>query len=476
MAWQFFLPLIPVQVLSCCAFPRKQKQMLKNSWHPLFWIAALLFEMRLTIYFILLFFGCFLLSPIAWAENTGADRVTLDTCISVVLEKSPELASARADIEEKEAIAKSVQKDLYPSFAFEYGYTQQPDATVQEDDYYGYTVSVEQPLYKGGALIAAAAMSKLDLKSSSAVFASSINDLIYRIHQAYYTVLKTGKLEEVAHQAVLRLQSHRKDAKAFYDVGLIPKNDLLQSEVKLAIGQQDLLKAQNRTLMSKSSLNVMMKRPVETPLSVEDVLTYEPHSFTWENVREQALLSRPEILQGKLFAEKAEKDIVSAKSGYFPTITLSASYTKQGDMPDVDSYLYGPNEVRLAKAVASWQFWSWGQTNDRVIAARRRLDKARESLSQLADTLILEARRAFLGLLEAEKNIGVARKAIEQAEENYRMNEARYKAQLATSTEVLDAQTLLSEAKTKYYNAFYDYRMAIAAVKRASGMFSLEQN
>lgn len=430
--------------------------------------------MKSTIRLILLFFCIFLAICPAWAEGAHTDVLTLDACISIVLEKSPELASARSDIEEKKAIAKSVQKDLYPSFAFEYGYTLQPDATVPEDDYYGYTVSVEQPLYKGGALKAAAAMSRFDLRSSGAAFASSTNDLIYRVHQAYYTVLKTGKLEEVAQQAVLRLQSHQKDAKAFYDVGLIPKNDLLQSEVELAIARQDLLKAQNRTLMSKSSLNVMMKRPVEMPLAVDDVLTYGPHSFTWENINEQALLSRPEILRGKLLAQKAEKDVVSAKSGYFPSISLSASYTKQGDEPDVDSYLYGPNEVRLAKAVASWQFWSWGQTNDKVLAARRRLDKAKESLSQLSDIIILEARRAFLGLLEAEKNIGVARKAIEQAEENYRINEARYKAQLATSTNVLDAQTLLSEAKTNYYNALYDYRMTIAAVKRASGAFAVE--
>jgi outer membrane protein len=69
----------------------------------------------------------------------------------------------------------------------------------------------------------------------------------------------------------------------------------------------------------------------------------------------------------------------------------------------------------------------------------------------------------------SEKNITVAEKAIEQAEENLRMNEERYKYQVATQTDVLDAVTLLAQARTNYYGALSDFNVAKAQLERSMG-------
>ena len=88
---------------------------------------------------------------------------------------------------------------------------------------------------------------------------------------------------------------------------------------------------------------------------------------------------------------------------------------------------------------------------------------------QVEDGIRLEVNRSYISMKEAEKNIPVARKAVEQAEENYRMNEARYRSQVGTSTDVLDASTLLASARLNYYNALYGYHLAQAALERAMG-------
>ncbi|MBW1839608.1 MAG: TolC family protein, partial [Deltaproteobacteria bacterium] len=67
------------------------------------------------------------------------------------------------------------------------------------------------------------------------------------------------------------------------------------------------------------------------------------------------------------------------------------------------------------------------------------------------------------------KNIFVAETAREQAEENSRLNQERYNEQMATTTDVLDAQTLLTEAQNNYYNALSDYHIAKARLERAVG-------
>jgi len=63
----------------------------------------------------------------------------------------------------------------------------------------------------------------------------------------------------------------------------------------------------------------------------------------------------------------------------------------------------------------------------------------------------------------------VAETAVSQAEENFRINEERYKEQVATSTDVLNALTLLTQARTNYYSVLSDYNIAKARLRRAIG-------
>lgn len=89
---------------------------------------------------------------------------------------------------------------------------------------------------------------------------------------------------------------------------------------------------------------------------------------------------------------------------------------------------------------------------------------------QLKDQIALEVKEAFLALKVAEKNIFVAKKAVEQGEESFRMAQERYKEQVGTITDVLDSQTLLTQAQTDYYNALSNYNVAKAALNRAMGL------
>jgi outer membrane protein TolC len=120
-------------------------------------------------------------------------------------------------------------------------------------------------------------------------------------------------------------------------------------------------------------------------------------------------------------------------------------------------------------AVASWNFWEWGKTKFRVDASKARENQAIDAAKELNDQITLEIKNAYLVLQETEKQIAVSQKVIEQAEENFRISEERYKERVATSTEVLDAQTLLTRAKADYANALGDYNINYARLQRAMG-------
>ncbi len=98
-----------------------------------------------------------------------------------------------------------------------------------------------------------------------------------------------------------------------------------------------------------------------------------------------------------------------------------------------------------------------------------KVTQAEDSKVQLIEGITLEVKNDYQIMLVAEKNISVSEKAIEQAEENLRMNEERYKYQVATATDVLDAVTLLAQARVNYYGALSDFNIAKARLERAMG-------
>jgi outer membrane protein TolC len=368
---------------------------------------------------------------------------SLAECVSIALEKNPQVLYQQADIIEKEYSLESSKKDLYPSMYFQYGYQYAPDAYAPFSikDYYNYSFSVEQPLYRGRSLVTGVEIGELDLELSKASMAQTQNDIILAVNEAYYDLLKTRKVEKVAEQSVKEREAHLKDAKAFYKAGLIPKNDMLQSEVQLAGAKIELLRAMNLSTMALARLNTLLRRPVQTQIQIADILKYEPSEISWEAAVQQAKNYRPELRQSEIVVEKAD----------LPAVSVSANYLKQGDNILAREYPFGSSEVKTAEATLEWRFWAWGQRKDEMAVARYNMKKAQENQTELLDNIVLQVREAYVDTLEAEYNIEVTEKAIEQAEEDFRINQSRFQAQLGTTTDVLDAQTRLTRAKINYY-------------------------
>jgi outer membrane protein len=81
--------------------------------------------------------------------------------------------------------------------------------------------------------------------------------------------------------------------------------------------------------------------------------------------------------------------------------------------------------------------------------------------------VLLQVKDAWLRCQENWKNIGVSRTAIARAEENFRIYQNRFNEQMSTTTDVLDAQTLLTQARSNYNNSLYDYLIARAMLENA---------
>jgi outer membrane protein TolC len=103
---------------------------------------------------------------------------------------------------------------------------------------------------------------------------------------------------------------------------------------------------------------------------------------------------------------------------------------------------------------------------ERAVQSRSR---NQDALRQAEAQVHLEIATAKNDMHVARDRINVAKTAIRQSEENLRINHERYQERVGTATEVLDAQTLLTQTKSDYYRALFDFQVASARLKRAVG-------
>ena len=412
------------------------------------------------------------ISPV-FAEDENL--LTLDKSIEIALKKNLAIRSAREAVKGAEYNKKSAFSDFLPKLSSTYSYTRLDEEpsfsmggtsyTTGAEDNYDFSLTLEQPVYTGRSLINIYERAKLGIDISKIREDQARQDVILEVKEAYFSILKAEKIREVAEQSVRQIESHVRRAKEFYDAEMIPKNDLLQAEVQLAQAKQDMIKSDNGVNIAKSLFNTLLRRGINKEVTVEDILKYKPVNRDLNEFIAIAYRERPELKELILSIEDAKKGIELSKSKYYPTVSLRGSYLKEGEEATVDE-----EESWNVMAIAQWTFWEWGKTGYQVSESRTGMARAEYAREQMKDWITLEVKESYLNIKEAEKNIFVAKKAIEQAEENFRMNEERYKEQIATSTEVLDAQTLLTQTRTNYYNALNDYNIAKARLERAIGV------
>jgi outer membrane protein TolC len=204
---------------------------------------------------------------------------------------------------------------------------------------------------------------------------------------------------------------------------------------------------------------------------VEDILKYKPFKYDYGSCLKRAMKERPEIHAVMHSIKIAEQQVRLSRGDYYPTVALSANYDRTGDTYAVSGSEILDDFTSWNVTVAlQWDFLDWGKPRNSVQKSKTELAKAHNALDQVKDGIGLEVRQSYLSMKEAEKSIAVARKAIEQAEENLRMSEERYRAQVGTTTEVIDASTRLASVRFDYYDALYNYNLAWAALERAMGL------
>ncbi len=418
---------------------------------------------------------------IAWGQQ-APKILTLEESIKIAMERSLNLHSALIGVAGSEFRRKEAITNFLPWLTAQYvGSWYNTPVTIgvvqaalpglgvpTSKTVFNFSPTLSQPLFTGGFNLATYRLAKMGVDISKVTVETTKRDIVLQVRVGYFNILRAEKFYDVAQQAVTQFEAQLEVTKAFFEVGIVPKNDVLQAEVRLANAKQAAVKAANDLATAKASFNILLRGDVNAPFEVVDILAYKGFPLSFEQSLEEAIRLRPEIKAAQLNIDQAKENVKIARSGFFPTISLTGNYSRFSD----DFFLGGGVDFSdrwTVQALATFTIWNWGNTAFKVGENKVKVTQAEDAKNELIDSVTLEVKQDYLNLQTAEKNINTAEISIAQAEENLRMNEERYKYQVATQTDVLDAVVLLAQARVNYYGALSDFNIAKAQLERAMG-------
>lgn len=329
------------------------------------------------------------------------------------------------------------------------------------------SITASLPIFTGGELQGQIGQAKANYRSMLSAEEQAYNEMKETATTGYFNMLNATNMKALRQESVDRLQAHLDNVIAQYNVGIVARADVLRSEVELANAQQNYITASNEYDVAEATLNNIIGTPLGTTLLLKDRLQYEPYENDMAYCLAYSEQHRPELKQAEYAIDSAEAALVVARSGHMPKVYANASNNWGGN----GSNWPGDDDENWSVGVtASMNIFDSGVTWSKIHAAQENLAKVKETQRQIKDAVELEVRTDYLNMREAEKRITTTQVAVASAEEDYHIAVVRYQAGVGTNIDVMDAQEALTQAKTNYYQALYNYNTSKAALNTSMGV------
>jgi outer membrane protein len=429
----------------------------------------------------------------AFGQSVQAEsRLTLPECVSLAMKNNPAMQITEANIEKSQWSLKEAKayngvtlnynllygrSDQAPSWynntTAKYPVSVNPqtggliDYPAWSNNYtfYDQQLKLQLPLYTGKKLESVAEMAKNGKAAMDLERASTKQQLALEVTNSYYNALQAINLRNVAQQAVDDFKVHLTNVQYEYDVGNVALSDVLQTEVRLANARNNLIKAQNAVKMSRYKLNKVIEINLTDDTELEDSITREPYTATLDDSLKEAFKNRVEIQQAKLKIAMAKEKIKIAHSDSLPTVSAVAMENISDTSPSSSKH----NTDWTVGVNVSFNVFDNQITKNKTEGAKAELTVVIQQERQLEDAITLEVSNTYLNVTEAAERIKNNQVAVNQSERDYAMAQERYHAGIGTNLDVMDAEVAMTQAKTNYVVALYDYSNSRAQLSKAMG-------
>lgn len=407
------------------------------------------------------------------------DALTLAEGLKTVVDNGRDVAIARSQEETARSSVSLARAPWLPTidlYARETWLRYQPEAKLSftlpngastmpqsQDQYLAYGVKATQILYDFGKTSSSIDAARYNLSAREIDTTRTRNLSALEFIVTYLELLEADKLFVVAREEVKRYEAHKKDTESRYHAGIVTKNEVLQVNVTLADSRQRALTAENLRAMKASKINSLLLKPLNESVQAEEPAQSLIAAITLEEAWAAAENGNADLkeLDSQIAAREEQSRAIRAE--YLPTVYVSGGYDYLEN-----KYTVHENNWSVIAGV-TMNLSSGGASSSRLQMARSEVRSLKLTRDKMLDGVRLQVQSAHLDLQSAAQRIEVTKAAVEQAQENLRLQKLRYREGVGTATDVLDAVSLLSTAETNSWKAQYGLKKAEAALLYAMG-------
>lgn len=412
----------------------------------------------------------------------NASRLTIDECIRIALQKNPSVLTAIDTIHQQSGNFITVRSAMIPQFGIANGAYTWLDPQVnnsaglplnQANNNQAWSLRLQgtQLLYNGGTAIANIKAAKFSEQMAYYTLRATIDSVIAQVIAAFYQVVLNRALVVANEESVALLTSQVEDQKRRYEVGTVPRFNVLQAEVQLANARPSLITARNNLRISLFQLvqligmNYPNLNSVEVPFEVVGGLAYKPRNINIDESIQTALQRSPSLKAQRQNILIMAQNVTAALGGYLPVITANGGY----------QYTTGNGISTLYEFVTGWFFnvqGSWAifdglATYGNVKQQKANLMIAKTAYDNGVRQVILSVQQAVSNMQQAKETVDSQKANVAQAAEAVRLSQERLNAGAGVQLDILNAQVQLLQAQTATLQAEYNYIAATAQYDQA---------
>lgn len=408
--------------------------------------------------------GMLLLGTAAMGE---VRNLSLEETIELAYKNSYVLENADIDLENSQLQVKEAYKEALPKVDYNGSYKKNQEEIYggndSRDNSYSQSVSLVQPLYRGGIIGAGVKGANLFEELSNYTYDNEKKGLRLDIIDQYTNILELEESLEVFKTSLGEVEGALKRAKRQYELKLIARSEVLPFQTKVINTKTSIIKTENEIEIAKVKLKNELKIPSEVKIELEkiDQNRYDVMLIDIESDVDYARENNTQYNISRINSEIAQVKEAETKSEFLPKVDLVGGYgTEAGNFSDANSDWEWNVGVNV-----SMNLFSFGQDLDAYKRSKNETKKQANLESQSKDNIEVEVRSNYLELIRLRGTIAEQEVAVESAEENYNLEKRRYESGLTDVIDFLAIESSLREAELSLIQSELDYYLAYERYK-----------
>lgn len=426
---------------------------------------------------------------LSFCVNVFAVEYTLDELYKIALERSERIKISEEDVFVAERNKDKALSLLFPKLFGMGAYTGYKDRKIADSgsqtqpfETASWSVLLNQTMSTSGRELTALKMTKDNIEKNKMDLFSVKENYMLVVTNAYYDVLKAGKLVEISQANIVRLIKYRDAAATRLKIGEVTKTAVLRAEAELSGAQSASVKAENLFSATKAVLQRIVGLEGDFDLydiyksasldvknissGNDDPLDLHCTSLYLECLKDVAYSQRSELKSLTLLKNIAEGQVKYTQGAHWPTLSLEGVYIAKHETPETGSLirdnLYGG--VRLTVP-----FFEGGLRRAETLEAMAKQRQTEYALSDLKKSIRVEIENAYLDYVAQKGVLKSLGDQVSFARDNFNAVSKQFDFGLSQSIDVIDANNVLVSAQVEFIRALYNYQQSIIQLKRVTG-------